>query len=36
VLTPSLATGGLTVLDARGAVVRPIHVARAAHDVCFA
>lgn len=36
VLTPSLGTGALTVLDARGAVVREVRAARAAHDACVA
>jgi DNA-binding beta-propeller fold protein YncE len=35
VLTPSLGTGALTVLDARGAVTSSIHVAAAAHDACL-
>jgi DNA-binding beta-propeller fold protein YncE len=34
VLTPSLGTGTLTVLDARGRVLRSVHVAAAAHDAC--
>jgi hypothetical protein len=35
VLTPSLASGRLTVLDRAGRVRREIKVARAAHDVGF-
>jgi hypothetical protein len=34
VLTPSLGTGALTVLDARGAVAGQVHAARHAHDAC--
>jgi DNA-binding beta-propeller fold protein YncE len=34
VLTPSLAAGTLTILDAHGRVLREVHVARAAHDAC--
>jgi DNA-binding beta-propeller fold protein YncE len=34
VLTPSLGTGALTILDARGAAVAEIHIAAAAHDAC--
>jgi hypothetical protein len=34
VLTPSLAVGSLTVLDAHGRPIRRVRVARAAHDVC--
>jgi hypothetical protein len=34
VLTPSLGTGTLTVLDARGRTVHSVHVAAAAHDAC--
>jgi hypothetical protein len=34
VLTPSLGTGTLTLLDASGHVLREIHVATAAHDAC--
>jgi DNA-binding beta-propeller fold protein YncE len=34
VLTPSLNSGTLTVLDRSGRVVRELHVARAAHDAC--
>jgi hypothetical protein len=34
VLTPSLGAGTLTVLDARGNVLRSVHVAAAAHDAC--
>jgi DNA-binding beta-propeller fold protein YncE len=34
VLTPSLGTGALTVLDARGAVAGRVHAARHAHDAC--
>jgi hypothetical protein len=34
VLTPSLGAGTLTVLDARGRVLRSVHVAAAAHDAC--
>jgi DNA-binding beta-propeller fold protein YncE len=35
VVTPSLGTGALTVLDARGATAASIHVASAAHDACL-
>jgi len=35
VVTPSLGTGALTILDARGAVTASIHVAAAAHDACL-
>ena len=35
VLTPSLGTGALTVLDLRGAVVARAHIASAAHDACI-
>jgi DNA-binding beta-propeller fold protein YncE len=35
VLTPSLGTGALTVLDARGAVTGRVHAARNAHDACM-
>jgi hypothetical protein len=35
VLTPSLGTGALTVLDARGAVAARLTVASAAHDACI-
>jgi hypothetical protein len=35
VLTPSLGTGTLTVLDARGRTVHSVHVAAAAHDACM-
>jgi hypothetical protein len=35
VLTPSLGTGALTVLDARGAVAGHVHAARHAHDACL-
>jgi hypothetical protein len=34
VLTPSLGAGTLTVLDARGHILRSVHVAAAAHDAC--
>jgi DNA-binding beta-propeller fold protein YncE len=34
VVTPSLGTGALTLLDARGRVTASIHVARNAHDAC--
>lgn len=34
VLTPSLGTGALTVLDAHGAVAGQVHAARHAHDAC--
>jgi hypothetical protein len=34
VLTPSLARGTLTILDAHGRVVREVRVATAAHDAC--
>jgi hypothetical protein len=34
VLTPSLGTGTLTVLDVQGRVLREIRVAAAAHDAC--
>jgi DNA-binding beta-propeller fold protein YncE len=34
VLTPSLSSGVLTVLDAAGRVVREVHVAPVAHDAC--
>ena len=34
VLTPSLGAGTLTVLDARGRVLRSVRVAAAAHDAC--
>jgi DNA-binding beta-propeller fold protein YncE len=34
VLTPSLGTGALTVLDAHGVVVSRTHVAPVAHDAC--
>jgi DNA-binding beta-propeller fold protein YncE len=34
VLTPSLGTGALTVLDARGAVAGRVRAARNAHDAC--
>jgi len=34
VLTPSLGTGALTVLDARGRIAAQIGVARNAHDAC--
>jgi DNA-binding beta-propeller fold protein YncE len=36
VLTPSLGTGALTVLDTRGAPLARVRVARAAHDACVA
>jgi hypothetical protein len=36
VLTPSLGTGALTILDPKGRVSAQIHVARNAHDVCVA
>jgi hypothetical protein len=35
VLTPSLGTGALTLLDARGSVRHIIRVADAAHDACM-
>jgi DNA-binding beta-propeller fold protein YncE len=35
VVTPSLGTGAVTVLDPRGAVTASIHVASAAHDACL-
>lgn len=35
VLTPSLARGTLSVLDARGAVLDELRVARSSHDACF-
>jgi hypothetical protein len=35
VVTPSLGTGALSVLDARGAVLAQVHAAAAAHDVCL-
>jgi DNA-binding beta-propeller fold protein YncE len=35
IVTPSLGTGALTVLDARGAVVARARAAAAAHDVCL-
>jgi DNA-binding beta-propeller fold protein YncE len=35
VLTPSLGTGALTMLDTRGRVRRSVHVAAAAHDACL-
>jgi DNA-binding beta-propeller fold protein YncE len=35
VLTPSLGTGVLTILDARGAPLSSTHVASAAHDACL-
>jgi hypothetical protein len=35
VVTPSLGTGALTVLDAAGRRVDELHVARAAHDACL-
>jgi len=34
VLTPSLAQGTLTILDAHGGVLREVRVAAAAHDAC--
>jgi hypothetical protein len=34
VLTPSLGTGALTILGARGHVLHEVHVAAAAHDAC--
>jgi hypothetical protein len=34
IVTPSLASGRLTVLDRSGRVSREIKVARAAHDAC--
>ena len=34
VLTPSLARGTLTILDAHGRVIREVRVASAAHDAC--
>ncbi|HEX6391296.1 MAG TPA: hypothetical protein VFZ89_17670 [Solirubrobacteraceae bacterium] len=36
VLTPSLGTGALTILDARGRITAQIRVARNAHDACIA
>jgi DNA-binding beta-propeller fold protein YncE len=36
VLTPSLGTGALTILDPRGRISAQIDVARNAHDVCIA
>jgi DNA-binding beta-propeller fold protein YncE len=36
VLTPSLGTGALTILDPRGRISAQIDVARNAHDVCVA
>jgi hypothetical protein len=35
VLTPSLDTGMLSVLDGRGRLVRQIRVASSSHDACF-
>jgi hypothetical protein len=35
VLTPSLGAGTLTILGARGDVLREVHVAAAAHDACM-
>jgi hypothetical protein len=35
VLTPSLGAGTLTLLDARGQVLRSVRVAAAAHDACM-
>jgi DNA-binding beta-propeller fold protein YncE len=35
VVTPSLGTGALTLLDARGAVIASVHVAEHAHDACL-
>jgi len=35
VLTPSLDSGILTVLDRRGALLERIHVADSCHDSCF-
>jgi DNA-binding beta-propeller fold protein YncE len=35
ILTPSLERGTLTVLDARGRLLRRIQVARSSHDACF-
>ena len=35
VITPSLDGGTLSVLDARGRLVRAVHVAASCHDACF-
>ena len=35
ILTPSLERGTLTVLDARGRLLRLVQVARSSHDACF-
>jgi len=35
ILTPSLERGTLTVLDARGGLLRLVQVARSSHDACF-
>jgi hypothetical protein len=35
VLTPSLASGRLTILDRAGRVAREVAVAPAAHDACI-
>ena len=35
VLTPSLGTGALTLLDAHGRITARVHVASAAHDACM-
>ena len=35
VVTPSLSTGGLTVLNARGIAIEHTRVAAAAHDACI-
>jgi hypothetical protein len=34
-VSPSLASGRLTILDRSGAVRRELKVARAAHDACI-
>ena len=36
VLSPSLNTGTLCVVDAQGAVWRRVHVAASSHDACLA
>jgi hypothetical protein len=35
VITPSLGTGALTLLDPSGRAVTSIHVARQTHDACM-
>jgi hypothetical protein len=35
VITPSLGTGALTLLDPSGRAVTSIHVARQTHDACL-